>query len=353
MTHGRISIIIPTLNSARTLATCLGSLARQTVRDELEVLVVDGGSTDATRRIAHDHGAIVLENPWIVPERAKGIGLNSATGEFGVFLDSDEELVRDDALERRRTLMDTHHDVHNIMCAGMRRPPSEPLLSEYANSYGDPFSYFLYRIDGGDIVPDLIARYRLQAGAAGTMVFHVWPGQAFPICDAGSHFFRLSYVREHCDLDDPSVASRLFMLMTVEKRLFGVVQGDYVLHHSRTTPRGLWSKIDWRVRNNIYGNSATAAGHVAREGLQPKEMRRRQVAFLPYGLLVAPALVDAMRLAKRHSNLAMLAHGPLAFLTAADIVVHRLARAAGLRFPVGAYGGHAARSDATADEVPT
>lgn len=338
MPHGLISVIIPTLNAARTLEVCLAALARQTVRDDVEVLVVDGGSTDATREVAERHGARVLENPWVVPERAKAIGLREAAGEWGVFLDADEELVRHDALERRRALLEAHPDVHNVMTAGMRRPAGEPPLSDYANRYGDPFSYFLYRLDGGEMVPDLLERYTLVEETPDGLVFEVPWNREMPICDAGSHFFRLSLVRERLDPDDPTLASRLFMLMTAEHRRFGVLRGDYVLHHAATTPRGLWRKIDWRVRNNTYVDAESSAGHASRADMQPAGLRRRQLAFLPYALLAVPALVDGARLAVRHRNPAMLLHGPLATATAVDVIVHRAARAAGLRFPAGSYG---------------
>jgi rSAM/selenodomain-associated transferase 2 len=50
-----ISVVIPTLNAAETLPATLRCLDRAD-----DVVVADGGSTDATGRIASDHGARVL-----------------------------------------------------------------------------------------------------------------------------------------------------------------------------------------------------------------------------------------------------------------------------------------------------
>lgn len=47
-----ISIIIPTLNSAKTLKDCLASIAMQDYpKDKIEIIIADGGSTDGTLEI--------------------------------------------------------------------------------------------------------------------------------------------------------------------------------------------------------------------------------------------------------------------------------------------------------------
>jgi glycosyltransferase involved in cell wall biosynthesis len=51
MTAPMFSIIVPALNVAATLRTCLDSVVRQTCGD-FELILVDGGSTDGTLDIA-------------------------------------------------------------------------------------------------------------------------------------------------------------------------------------------------------------------------------------------------------------------------------------------------------------
>lgn len=56
-----ISVVVPTLNEEKYLATCLKSLNNQTIpRKEYEVIVSDGGSSDRTVKIAKQHGARVV-----------------------------------------------------------------------------------------------------------------------------------------------------------------------------------------------------------------------------------------------------------------------------------------------------
>lgn len=83
----RISFVVPTKNSGRTLAACLLSLRTQTHRD-VEVLVVDNGSTDATVAIAERYADKALQ--W-GPERSaqRNHGTAMSTGDVVVFIDSD------------------------------------------------------------------------------------------------------------------------------------------------------------------------------------------------------------------------------------------------------------------------
>ncbi|AGL14305.1 glycosyltransferase family A protein [Actinoplanes sp. N902-109] len=83
----QISFVVPTRNSGRTLAACLGSLRSQT-HPEVEIVVVDNGSTDATVAIGERFADQVLQ--W-GPERSaqRNHGTKCSTGDVVVFIDSD------------------------------------------------------------------------------------------------------------------------------------------------------------------------------------------------------------------------------------------------------------------------
>ena len=66
-----ISIIIPALNEAEAIRETLDAVAR--VGDEVEVIVVDGGSADGTAEVARAHGARVVTS-------AKGRGAQIHAG---------------------------------------------------------------------------------------------------------------------------------------------------------------------------------------------------------------------------------------------------------------------------------
>jgi glycosyltransferase involved in cell wall biosynthesis len=93
-----VSVIIPTCNYARYLPFTLDSVLRQKgVNAEVEIIVVDDGSTDETAEILAGYGRRIKvfrqRNMGISSARNKG--LREAGGEYFMFLDSDDLLAED------------------------------------------------------------------------------------------------------------------------------------------------------------------------------------------------------------------------------------------------------------------
>ncbi|MCF6232831.1 MAG: TIGR04283 family arsenosugar biosynthesis glycosyltransferase [Rhodobacteraceae bacterium] len=88
----RISIIIPTLNGADTLAHCLEALIEGLGAGLIrELIVSDGGSVDATREIADAAGANVLSGAVSRGAQLRR-GAAAAQGEWLLFLHADTVL---------------------------------------------------------------------------------------------------------------------------------------------------------------------------------------------------------------------------------------------------------------------
>jgi glycosyltransferase involved in cell wall biosynthesis len=106
-----VSVIIPARNEGEYIERCLASLIAQDYPvDRLEILFVDGMSTDATRAIVADYcrryqHLRLLENPRRVVPAALNIGLRAARGEIIVRVDGHCLLAPDyisRCVERRR-----------------------------------------------------------------------------------------------------------------------------------------------------------------------------------------------------------------------------------------------------------
>lgn len=114
MASPRISIIIPTYNSALFLVACLESVKKQTSSD-YELIVVDNHSQDTTREIAHKYTDNVYTKG---PERCaqRNYGASKAQGTHLLFIDSDMELAPD-LIEECAKAIKSHED-----CLGLVVP---------------------------------------------------------------------------------------------------------------------------------------------------------------------------------------------------------------------------------------
>lgn len=97
----KVSVIIPTYNEEQVIGECLESLIKQAYKD-LEVIVVDDGSTDGTiksiKRIKSTKGIKsleVLEQDHKGPGAARNFGAKHANGKILVFVDSDMTFDQD------------------------------------------------------------------------------------------------------------------------------------------------------------------------------------------------------------------------------------------------------------------
>ncbi|MHB8604949.1 MAG: glycosyltransferase family 2 protein [Thermoplasmatota archaeon] len=81
----RVSVVIPTLNNAATLAATLAALAGQAD----EVIVVDDASTDGTAEVARRAGAHVIAVSRRSAAHARNVGVDAAKGDIVLFTDAD------------------------------------------------------------------------------------------------------------------------------------------------------------------------------------------------------------------------------------------------------------------------
>ncbi|HUF46324.1 MAG TPA: glycosyltransferase [Vicinamibacterales bacterium] len=94
MSHASISFIIPVRNDAARLRHCLRSIARSaTGRDDVEVIVADNGSTDASADVARAEGAAVIELAGLRVGALRNRAAALARGTLLAFVDADHEIA--------------------------------------------------------------------------------------------------------------------------------------------------------------------------------------------------------------------------------------------------------------------
>jgi len=143
-----ISIGIPTLNNERDIGSCLKSVFMQEYpHDLIDLIIVDGGSTDNTLEICHRFPVRIHIDPKAnSPEKAKMIAYRLSKGEIFLFLDADMRLPRPDWLRKMINPLCEHNDVvaSFTMYLVDRNDPSLNRCLSYHPSQCDPFLGFLY-----------------------------------------------------------------------------------------------------------------------------------------------------------------------------------------------------------------
>ncbi len=124
-----LSVIVITRNAAHNLHDCL-----QSVKDLAnEVVVIDSNSTDATREIARQHGAVVSQPadwPGFGPQKQRALDL--ATCDWVLSLDADERVTPELAQDIRQVLQ---ADAREATSAPARAAYQMPRLSWYCGKF--------------------------------------------------------------------------------------------------------------------------------------------------------------------------------------------------------------------------
>lgn len=95
-TSFKISVCISVYNSEKHLQNCLNSISNQTLRKELEIVLVDDGSTDSSYEIMSEFQQKHSDQVKLIQQKNKGLaqgrktGINHASGEYVAFLDTDD-----------------------------------------------------------------------------------------------------------------------------------------------------------------------------------------------------------------------------------------------------------------------
>lgn len=128
-----VSIIIPVLDEKDRIETCLDAVIAEArgAPHVVEILVVDGGSTDGTvdivRRLAIRDGRILLVDASPVPQSAAGkawglyTGLSRARGEWVLTLDADS--IVEPGLTRSLAAFVARHEVDALSIATRQAAP--------------------------------------------------------------------------------------------------------------------------------------------------------------------------------------------------------------------------------------
>ena len=99
----KVSIIIPNYNAGKYILKCMDSVIKQTYKN-IELIVIDDGSNDGSWSIIQEYAKrneniSILHQQNLNASIARNRGIEVATGEYLIFLDSDDILYQE-AIEK-------------------------------------------------------------------------------------------------------------------------------------------------------------------------------------------------------------------------------------------------------------
>ena len=144
-----ISVIIPAYNVEEYIAKCLDSVLSQTYTD-LEVIVINDGSTDSTAEIAKkyvtDPRLIVIDQKNAGVSAARNAGIAAASGKLLAFVDSDDYIEPQMYELLHAALRENNADMaicnYNLIYDSHTDKQYSRVCSETADIYDDVYGYF-------------------------------------------------------------------------------------------------------------------------------------------------------------------------------------------------------------------
>ena len=317
-----ISIAIATFNSAKTLEKTLQSIRKQTYpQEKIEVMVIDGGSTDQTINIARKYKCKIIPNPKTDLIYAKHIGFLKARGEYLMYLDSDEVLENPDSLKLKYSAFQKNERVRAVMISGYKTPKDYSAINYYSNEFGDPFSFFIYKESKGYkfLLRDWSNKYKKIYENGECAIFDFKDIRPLPIVElwAGGCTIDLKYARSTFPQikKNPAFLAHLFYLLNKKNCLLAMTKNDPTIHYSSENVHKYLKKIASRVKNNVYQTQMGEGGFLGREEFQPPLNRFKKYLFIPYTLSFILPTIDATYLTISRKKMIYLLHPILCICT--------------------------------------
>lgn len=309
-----VSIMIATFNSEKLLPRTLEAIRKQTYpQEKVEILTIDGGSTDKTLEIAQKYGCKILYNDKTEPVNAKMVGIRNATGKYLITIDHDEVIENERSIEVKVKALQKHPECKVALCSGYKRPQNYPRLNQYISEFGDPFSLFIYNFSKGDqnLERTMRKNYTVVEDTQDYAVFsfeHMKKNPIFELVCLGTMIDREYFMKVPNVLEDSSIMVHLFYVMLDQGDTNVVlIKEDALVHYSVDSLRAYLPKLKWRICNNIHFQQMGESGFSGRMKYQ-KNIRNKQFMFVPYTASCILPFLHGVELAWTRKNSIYLMH---------------------------------------------
>lgn len=340
-----ISIIIPTYNSDETLTKVLESIQKQTYPSRLvEVLVIDGGSTDETLRIAKKYKAKVLFNRKQHQVYAKFIGQMKAKGKYIMHLDSDEVIENKKSIEIKINAFLKHDDVKAIVPSGHKTPSGVSAVNRIINDFGDPFSFYMYGFSFNSqfFINQLKSKFKVLFENKDVVIIDFQKSKQIPGIEMSATGMVLD--REYLLNTFPQVKkyprliSQTFFLYVERGTYVGFTKNDPIIHYSASSWIKYLKKIRSRILNNVYMTEMGKSAFSGRTQFYSNSFAIKKLLFIPYSVTFLLPLTVGITLSITRKSIVFLSYPFLCLYISYLVMYYSFLKAIGRTPQIKGYG---------------
>lgn len=232
-----VSIIIATYNSARTLDPCLSSIRSQDYpQKNIEIILVDGGSTDNTAIIGKKHNCIILSKKGFGAEAAKSFGLIKAKGEIIADFGSDNIIPHTKWLQKTIRPFLVNDTIIGTYPLRYTYREQDTVFNRYVGLFGvnDPVPFYLEKADRQSV---LYKEYSLAGQARRRKGFWevLFNQDNLPTVGANGFFIRTNVLKRA--QINPNNYSHIDVIYDIVKNGYNVfaIIDDSIIHDTADT----------------------------------------------------------------------------------------------------------------------
>lgn len=312
-----LSVLTPTYNAEKLIKTFLETIAKQKYpKNKIEILIIDGGSTDKTLEIAKHYKIKIYFNKARLAEPAITMGMSVAKGELMIILAVDNLLTdRNSFLKIAKTFENKKIDA---AFPKQESTKNDTLYTKYVNTFTDPYNHFVsgYAANGRTF-------NRIYKTIEHNDIYDIYDyasSKVRPMIALAQGFtIRKGFKRRKNDAMDDI---RPVYDLLDHKKTVAYVHSISLYHHTIANLDHFIRKQRWATRNSLDNQKY---GIILREKQLSGQQKLRIKIWPIYALtIVAPLLVSIWGLIRDRDPI-WLFHPVLCFLSAYASVIEIIA----------------------------
>ena len=311
------SIVLPTYNRACELDACLENITSQDYPGEkLEILVIDGGSTDETEDVVDkykDFNVKFIFNPKKLYEPGVALGYQMSEGDLVVFFSDDNILPRRDWFRKMAVPFMENPDLAGAYPQIVIDRKDNYVNRHYSYMHVEPFHYFVF---GNEANPRLFWKAYPEVLKTEDYVIYGFSITNYPIVALA----QCTVLRSGLIHDSRTEKDDILQIVDMIEKgyLFAYVPDAGIYHYSLKGFTHYIKKFKRRIELNLFRN----IGYVGRDREKLiSDIRRKKEKIWPfYSLLLVWPFVDGIVGAVREKDPAWLFH-PVACFSFSCLII--------------------------------